>query len=245
MPHIQKAPHPAGGWPSRSLLGQLKPETKDHLLSLGGLRQIAAGEHIIMKGATAPLDVFVLLEGITKVTVDTENGKSILLSIRAGGDMVGELAVLDGSPRLAQVTTIRPCVVRRISGPQFLAFLDGRPDAWRAINRMVAARLRAATWHRVEYGSLRVPVRVARILMVLARTYGEPCGDGILIPIHLTRSELGGLIGAEEPTVQKTLAGLLRSGVNGKKGQKIVIRDWPGLCAAAGIDEIPPEYGVA
>ena len=56
--------------------------------------------------------VYLLLAGSVKVTGATDEGGS-LLAIRVGGDLVGELAVLDGRPRVATVTTPGPVLSRR------------------------------------------------------------------------------------------------------------------------------------
>jgi CRP/FNR family transcriptional regulator, cyclic AMP receptor protein len=243
MVNRMNAPRPIAEYPRRSLLGGLSPKTRNRLLELGTLQQIAAGETIITEGATDPIEVFVLQQGTTKVTSSTETGDTVLLSIRASGDLVGELAALDNRPRLARVTTIRPCVVRRIGQREFLEFLKEHPDAVLAVSRTVSAKLRNATWHRVEYGSSPVPTRVARMLMLLAREHGEPSPKGTLIP-NLTHPDVAGLVSAKERTVQNALATLRRSGVISQGYGKIIIRDWAALHSVAGITEIPPEYGV-
>lgn len=238
------APRPIAEWPRRSLLGGLPAAARERLLELGTLRQVAAGETIIMEGATEPREVFLLLQGTTKVTGTTENGDTVLLSIRADGDLVGELAALDDSPRLAMVTTIRPCVVRRIGQREFLDYLSAYPDAALAVSRTVSAKLRGATWHRVEYGSSPVPVRVARMLMLLAREHGEPSPQGTRILLPLTHPDVAGLVAAKEPTVQKALAALRHDQVIAKGYREIVIRDWAALHSVAGLTEIPPKYQV-
>ncbi|TDD93939.1 Crp/Fnr family transcriptional regulator [Actinomadura rubrisoli] len=233
---------PIGGWRPRSLLGGLSAITRARLLELGGLRQIAAGETIIMEGATESRDVFVLLQGTAKITSGTDSGGTVLLSIRADGDVVGELAALDGNPRLARVTTIRPCVARRIGQREFLDFLSAHPDASLAVNRIVSAKLRGATWHRVESAN-PAPIRVARVLMLLAHEHGEPSAEGIVIR-PLTQPDIADLVSAKERTVQKALATLQRDGAIVQGYRKIIIRDREALCSAAEISEIPPEYGI-
>ena len=235
-------PRPVGGYPPRSLLGSLAPATRQRLLRLGTLQQIAAGETIIIEGATHPIEVFLLLQGSVKVTSSTEDGHTILLSIRGAGEVVGELAALDGSPRLATVSTVRPCVVRRIGPREFRRFLDENPDADRAVTRTVTGKLRNATWHRVENGS-PVPTRVARSLLMLARVHGRPSPEGTVIP-DVTHPDMAGLVNASERTVQKALAELRHSGVISQGYKKIIIRDWQALRSFTGITQIPPEYGV-
>ncbi|WP_026412931.1 Crp/Fnr family transcriptional regulator [Actinomadura oligospora] len=246
-------PYPLRGWPERSLLGTLPPATRDRLLELGTRRQIGSGETIITEGDTVALDVYLIEDGSVKIVGHTEEGESVLLSIRETGDLVGELAVLDGSPRLASVTTIRPCVVRRIGQAPFLKFLACNPDAWLAVSRVVTAKLRNATWHRVEHGSSPTQVRIARTLLLLALRHGEfgalDQADGppvVGTVVHgFTHTDIASLAGLSRDTVQRGIRELRRDGVVHWRYKDMVVRDWAALHSVAGITEIPPEYGIS
>ena len=232
-----------GEWPAYSLLGGLSPEAREDLLCLGSDQGFEAGETLLVEGDLKK-DVYVLLDGAVKCVSNTENGTAVLLAIRAAGDLVGELAGLDGSPRLAGVQALRPCATRRIGQDSFLAFLRTHPDASLDVSRSVAAKLRNATWHRVEYGSASVPTRLARLLLQLASQHGTPVPGGVEIRLRLTQSELAALAGAREPTVQKALGALRREDIVRSGYRRIVVRDWAALRTAAGISEFPPEYGL-
>ncbi|MGW8375243.1 Crp/Fnr family transcriptional regulator [Streptomyces sp. ODS28] len=237
-------PHAAGGWPAHSLLGGLPPEEREDLLRLGSVQRFDSGETILVEGDCDARDVYVLLEGAVKCVSNTENGTSVLLSIRAEGDLIGELASLDDSPRLATIITLRPCTARRIGQDSFLAFLRAHPGAALDVSRSVSAKLRNATWHRVEYGSASVPIRLARLLIQLADQHGTAGPEGTAIQLSLTQSEIAALAGAREPTVQKALRSLREDGVIGIGYRRIIVRDGAALRAIAGITEIPPEYGM-
>ncbi|WP_314174765.1 Crp/Fnr family transcriptional regulator [Streptomyces winkii] len=233
-----------GEWPPHSLLGGLPPDEREDLLRLGSVQRFGAGETMLVEGDRDSRDVYVLLKGAVKVVGNTEDGTAVLLSIRADGDLLGELASLDGSPRLAGVVTIRTCTVRRIGQQAFLGFLRTHPGASLAVSRSVSAKLRNATWHRVEYGSAPVPVRLARLLIQLATQHGEPADEGTAIRLPLTQTELAALAGAREPTVQRALRALRQEGAIGIGYRRIVVHDWAALHEAAGISEIPPAYGI-
>jgi CRP/FNR family transcriptional regulator, cyclic AMP receptor protein len=233
-----------GEWPPHSLLGGLPPDEREDLLRLGSVQWFDVGETVLVEGDRDSRDVYVLLKGAVKVVSNTEDGTAVLLAIRADGDLIGELASLDGSPRLAGVVTIRPCTVRRIGQQAFLDFLRTHPGASLAVSRSVSAKLRNATWHRVEYGSAPVPIRLARLLIQLATQHGETTDEGTSIHLSLTQPELAALVGAREPTVQRALGALRRDGVIGIGYRRIVVHDRAALHEAAGISEIPAEYGV-
>jgi len=232
-----------GPWPPNTFLGSLQAGTREKILTLGTQSQVASGQTLIMEGERRTRDVFLITRGYVKVISNSEDGKVVLLAIRADGDIVGELAALDGSPRVASVVTVGPCYVRKIGQTEFRDFLMRHPDAALAVNANVSAKLRLATWHRIEFGTSTMPVRVARMLIYLATRYGESTSDGVLIG-SLTQSELAAMIGSREASVHKILKPLRSAGTIETRYGRILIRDRDALCAQAGITEIPPEYGV-
>lgn len=244
-PQSPNDPRRAGRWPPYSLLGCLPPDARADLLRRGTEERFGSAQTMLVEGSRDTRDVYVLLSGAVKVVSNTATGTAVLLAIRSDGDLLGELAALDGRPRLAGVITIRPCLVRRIGQDAFLSWLTTYPYASLAVNRSVSVKLRNTTWHRVEFSGSPVPLRLARLLIQLAIQHGDPDPEGTAIQLSLTQADLAGLAGAQVPTVQKALRALRRDGVVSCGYRRIVVRDWEALHAIAGIAEIPPEYGTA
>jgi CRP/FNR family cyclic AMP-dependent transcriptional regulator len=139
-------------WPRGSLLAHFSPAARIDVLSRGTLVELPPGTRFLRQGEMAT-EVFILVNGLVKVTADTADGESALLAIRVAGDAVGELASLDGLPRLASVTSAGLVRARRISGAEFGAFLQEHPQAAVAVSRSVSAKLRWATRRRIEFGA--------------------------------------------------------------------------------------------
>ncbi|WP_067173172.1 Crp/Fnr family transcriptional regulator [Microtetraspora niveoalba] len=237
-------PRRVGPWPRGSLLAALEPEIRDELLRLGTWQQFASGDFLLMEGDRSSKHVFLIAGGCVKVVSHTDDGKTALLAIRMDGDVVGELASLDGSPRAATVIAVGSCDVRRISQSAFLAFLSRHPAAALAMSRTVAGKLRHATWQRVAFSTSPVPVRLARVLLYLAARFGEQRPEGVLIRVHLSQPDLAALVGAREHSVHKGLRALREKGVIHTGYRKILIIDMNALKEEAGDTGIPPEYGV-
>lgn len=203
---------PARRWPRGTLLDALEPQDRQTLLLRGTYRAFAPGELLIAEG-DAVTDVFLLLDGYVKVIGHAVDGRAVLLSIRVAGDMVGELAALDGQPRLASVAAATRVSARVSARSQFLAYLNTQPDAARAVSRSIATKLRLITRHRVDVSGASVLVRLARILDHLVESYATPCPEGMRIDVPLSQPELTALIGASEPSVHRALAVLRGRGV--------------------------------
>jgi CRP-like cAMP-binding protein len=203
---------PSSVWPKGTLLASLPSTQRDDLLALGQSREFPAGSRLLCQGDVTT-HVLVLLSGCVKVTVDSCEGQQALLAVRIGGDIVGELAGFDGSPRLATVTAAGLVRARVVDHAAFLEFLRRHPSAWAAVSASVAAKLRWSTRRRVDFGVYTVLVRLARVILELGRQYGHHDGDGIQVGAQLTQPEWAALIGASEPAVHRSLSDLRRQGV--------------------------------
>jgi CRP/FNR family transcriptional regulator, cyclic AMP receptor protein len=228
----QGGPRPLG-WPAQTLLGMLSAATREALLSLGTPREYLPGSVLMLEGDRAT-EVMALIDGWVKVFGTTEEGGQALLSLRIGGDLVGEQAALENAPRSATAVSSGVTVVQVIRQHDFLRFLDLRPDAGVAVSRALSAKLRWATRRRIDFGGLPVATRLARVLSELGGLYGRPAGDGIELRYALTQPELAAMVGASEPSVHKALRQLRCDGIVMTGYRHVVITDPAALDAIAG-----------
>jgi CRP-like cAMP-binding protein len=220
-------------WVQGSLLASLHRPQREVLFSLGTLRQFGPGELLLIEGDRSDF-VVLLLDGFVKITSTTPDGREALLAIRMAGDLVGELAALDGRPRLATASAGGAVLARVISARDFADCLHRHPPIAAGVNRVVTAKLRMSTQRRVDFGGREAKVRLARVLMeIYGGSSGGAATDGRL-GVILTQSELAGLIGASEPTVHKALRALREDGVIDTGYRQLVIRDVDALRAVAG-----------
>ncbi len=148
--------------------------------------------------------VVVIVEGRVKVVVHGLDGTETLLSVRGPGAIVGELAGIDDSPRLATALALDPVTALVIPAPDFHEFVERHPSAAVALLRVLVGRLREADRRRAEFGALDVTRRVAQLLADLAAE-GEDGGDHV---VRLSQHELAGMIGASRESVARALTAL-------------------------------------
>jgi CRP/FNR family transcriptional regulator, cyclic AMP receptor protein len=227
------------GWPSASLLGSLGPSARDRLLALGALRQYAGQGRILIRELDEASILLILLDGVVKVTARTQDGRDALLAIRMAGDLVGELAAVDGGLRSATVTTCGPVVARVVSRADFLDCMRREPQIAHAVNESVIAKFREANARQIDFTGSDVPTRVARVLLKIAMTYSERTGNGGQIRWPLTQPELATLAGAAEPTIHKALRQLREAGVVSTGYRTITINDIAQLRSLAYPDDGP------
>ncbi|MGZ6826621.1 MAG: cyclic nucleotide-binding domain-containing protein [Mycobacteriales bacterium] len=95
-------------------------------------------EHLIQQGATG-YEFIVILEGQVEVVVDGHVVASL-----GPGDHVGEMALLDGSPRNASVIATTPVRALLVGSREFRALVAQVPSLDRKLLLSLTARLRQA-----------------------------------------------------------------------------------------------------
>ncbi|MBI4666850.1 MAG: cyclic nucleotide-binding domain-containing protein [Nitrospinae bacterium] len=94
----------------------------------GDIIHIPADEVIIHEG-DYEMTCYVTLSGRFKIEVtDKETGKKRQVRIIGAGEIVGEMSVLTGNPRFAEVSCLDEAVALRIHREEFLRFLDASPE---------------------------------------------------------------------------------------------------------------------
>ncbi|HEV8565085.1 MAG TPA: flavin reductase [Actinomycetota bacterium] len=115
----------------------LSPELLEPILASGEERAFAEGEVIVRQGGPGDL-LYVILEG----RVHVERGGRLIETLREG-EFFGEVAVLDGRPRSADVVAATPVRALTISRDVLRELLQREPRAAWAMLEVLAARLRA------------------------------------------------------------------------------------------------------
>lgn len=186
------------------LFESLDPEDRAGLLAVSTVRRLPARKRLFRRGEPGR-ELFVLLRGRAKVAASTQEGRGAVFDYFEPGDVVGEIALLDGGPRTATVTTVSTCDFLVLARDHFLALLEREPR--------VAIRLLAACAERLRHTSelvedvvfLGLPARLAKRLLHLGKEYGVETGAGLRINLKLSQRELGELIGATRESVNRQI----------------------------------------
>jgi CRP/FNR family transcriptional regulator, cyclic AMP receptor protein len=173
--------------------------------------------------------VLVIESGRAKVSYVTGGGRELVLRFCGPGELVGELAVLDGSPRLSSVVALEPLEALVIAAGDFRTLLQAHPGiAWRLL-RMLSTRFRDADLKRVEFGASDTVGRLAARLVELSERYGDPREGGVHIDLPLSQDELGAWTGASRAGVAAALRTLRQLGWVKTGRRHIVVIDVEAL----------------
>ncbi|MFG1901457.1 Crp/Fnr family transcriptional regulator [Micromonospora carbonacea] len=175
------------------------------LRSLGVVRGYPAEAVLVHERDDSDFAI-VLLDGCVKVSSHARRGYQAVLALRDAGDIVGELAGLDGDGRSATLTALTPVEALLVPADRLRAFLRSCPEAAEIVQRIVTVRLREADRLRAATGAESVAQRLAVLLLDLGRRYGvREAAGGLLIELPLSQSDLAGLVLTSQRTLVRTL----------------------------------------
>ncbi|UIX33102.1 Crp/Fnr family transcriptional regulator [Streptomyces sp. GQFP] len=228
-------------WRVGSFLAELRPEVLRALVMAGEPVAFGKGERLMVEGERTT-DVFLLMSSFVKVTGGIGGTGEALLAVRAGGDVVGEIAARDGGPRTATVTACGQEPVRavRLSRQGTDQFLVDWPEVRLKLERMVLAKFRTSTMRRVDNSSTRARIRLARALVTMAEDFGTPLRGSTVIQVDLTHVEWGTMISCSEKTVERAMADLARDGLVERNRKRSIVRNLEALRTLAYADGPSP-----
>lgn len=168
--------------------------------------------------------LYIVAEGDVKVSLSSDNGREIILSMLSAGSFFGEMSIVDGEPRSATVTCITDAHILRLARRDFLQLLRSYPSI--AINVMteMCVRLRRADESIGNLALLDVYGRVARYLLELADEEGDETDDGVMLDKIPTQQHVAALIGTSRETVSRAMSEFQRRGFVEQRGRGLLVR---------------------
>lgn len=104
-------------------------------------REFAADETIVRQGNPG-VGLFVIVSGKVKVVKTNEHGDHLELATHGPGEVIGEMAVLDGANRTADVIAVAPTTCLVLSAWDFRSFMESHPEVALEILPVVVKRFR-------------------------------------------------------------------------------------------------------
>jgi CRP-like cAMP-binding protein len=188
----------------------------DELADLAGLlrrTKVPAGTTLISAQVLGEA-VYIVVEGSVRVQLTRESGNEIILALLGPGDIVGEMSLLTGHGRSANVITREETTLLWMERRTFLDALTRVPGFCRNLVFTLSRRLQAANERFHALAALDVTGRVARQILELAARYGRSVpGEGTQIVFPVTQGELAEMIGATRERVNPIMVRLRRAEV--------------------------------
>lgn len=187
------------------LIEHLPPNRLEKLLRAFRPARFGAGQQVFTRGERGDF-LIVIAQGRLRLSLVSDEGRE--LSVRHGvrGDVLGELALLDGQPRSADAMALTPLEAYLLHRADLDVLLREMPELSGQIITFLCARLRATTDQLEAIALHPIEARLARFLLVALG--GRKAAPGKRVPLELgfSQSELAQLLAASRPKVNGALA---------------------------------------
>jgi CRP-like cAMP-binding protein len=185
------------------LFASLSPEDLSALAQGVVKRRFKRGEYLLRQGDTSGA-LYIVMTGVVSVVatsaLSSAKGKEVILATLSRGDYFGEMSLMDGQPRSADVMADALTDVLVLGQTQLMACLQAHPSVAISLMKGLVARLRAADEKIETLALVDVYGRVARALLEIASP--QPDGSG-LITQKISKQTMAKTIGASREMVTK------------------------------------------
>ena len=164
--------------------------------------------------------IYIIAEGQVLLSRRNPNGEDYALYLLGVGDLFGEGALNRDRRWLVSARAVTDGAAYALPASQLPRFAQFYPQLTAHIVTLLSARLERAHLRLDIITTDSARERLLSLLNVLADYHGEERDGARWLPLRLTQSELGGMVGLARETVARTLADLEADGVIRRQGRR-------------------------
>jgi CRP/FNR family transcriptional regulator len=219
--------------PGSEFFGKLSPEAVSDLLSME--HPTSYPSNMMLFSEKDPVQgVFVLLEGEVKLSINSSDGRRLILRIAKKGEILGMDSALSGQASEMTAETLYPCKIAKISRRDFLGFMARHPEAYQIVTEELGRQIgMACAQLRTVALSSSAPEKLARLLLEFSQN-GQATDVGAKFRFSLTHEEIGEFIGTSRETVTRTLSAFKTRRLVDFHGSTLTIPSKTALASYAG-----------
>jgi CRP-like cAMP-binding protein len=162
------------------------------------------GQMILLEESTGET-FFIITSGTVKVTRLSDDGREVILALLGGSDFFGEMSLLDGEGRSANIVANEDAEVMTLSRRDFLECLETYPKIAIALLEELAVRLRKSD-QQIESLSLSdSEQRIGITLIRLAEERGTIKRGDVTVQNLPYQQDIANMAGTSRETVSRTL----------------------------------------
>jgi CRP/FNR family cyclic AMP-dependent transcriptional regulator len=208
---------------STRLFGGLDSEALRHLAARVFERSYKKGQLIFYQGDPGDA-LFVVVEGLVKVFVPSEEGDEMVLITLSAPEVFGEVALIDGGPRSASAEALEPTTVLMLTREVLLEVLAEHPSLTDRLLRTLGTSLRRLTEQAADLVFLDLHGRMAKLLVGMAEDRGKKEGVEVVLDLHMTQTDLAGMVGGSRQSVNQILRSFEQRGYLELRGRQIRLK---------------------
>jgi CRP/FNR family transcriptional regulator, global nitrogen regulator len=176
--------------------------------------------------------LYVLISGVVKLFRPYSGSKEATLRLLKSWDIFGHLAFAGEAKQRAYAEAVTGCKVTKV--PKIFMERAIRREPRAALKMMTLLELRLVQYEELVRCLLprETEVRLANLLPILARKFGERKGDdgrSVTIDLRLTHQDLAAMVASTRESVTKVLNEMRNRGIIEVEGGHITLKDYAAL----------------
>ena len=193
-----------GALPGDSLLRALSEDELEDLLEYAIRRGLSKNEVVFEKGDPGD-SLIVVLSGTLKASAWTSGNREVVFDYVGPGGIIGELAVLDGGERAAQVSAAENSEVVAIQRRFLLPYLERHWSVTAKVIESLCHKLRQSSVLLEDSAGVAMGPKLARGLLRLAEDKGHDMGARVNLKFPNNQSDLASYVSLSRENVNRQL----------------------------------------
>jgi CRP-like cAMP-binding protein len=204
------------------IFSELNDSTIEQISKIG-LRKTFKKDSVVLFEHETGSALFVIVEGKVKISRVSEDGREVILTILNDSDFFGEMAILDGMSRSANVTAMEDSELYIIQRNDFITLLQTHPEISIALLKELTQRMRASDLKIKSLSLKDAEGKVATVILQLADDIGKIKNGTVEIEKLPLQHDLANMAGTSRETISRTLHSLVKKQLIELKGSKLKI----------------------
>ena len=191
-------------------------------------------------------EMFQVRSGMVRIGSEGHAGTEFAATLYQPGDCFGDVDLIDGLPRFNSTYAVGDAELLVLRKADFTRLRRAHPEIHEAVLLSLCYRMRIAFSMLEDASVLTLKQRLARLLLRLASSFGEPRTDGTTTVPDISHQEIADMLGTTRQGVSRALKELEHEGGIQLNYRRIVIRQpaelEKGYEALLGGEAIVPDY---
>ncbi|MGI9310502.1 MAG: Crp/Fnr family transcriptional regulator [bacterium] len=216
-------PRPRSRPGESTLLEILGCEARDRILRQCNARRYDKGEQIVREMARDH-NLYFITRGRVRVNLFSRDGREVNFAHLGQGDHFGEISMIDGKPRSANVVALTEAEITIMPPRVFDRMLSAHPAVARALLVQLTEMIRRLCDRIFEYSTVGVNNRIHAELLRLAKDNLDL--DGIArIADAPTHAQLASRVSCHREAVSREMKSLQNQGILARESRKLIVRE--------------------
>ena len=171
-------------------------------------------------------NLFFVVEGSVKVTRLSKDGREVILAMLNAGDFFGEMSLLDGEARSANVIALEKTEVLSLNRDDFLVVLHDYPKIAIQLLIEMTSRLRKSDRQIVSLSLSDAEKRIALCIVRFADEQGVIKNGQVTIPKIPIQQDIANMAGTSRETVSRAMSLLTEEKYIERNGKELKILNY-------------------